>query len=95
MKVIIETYRLLRKMGLFRAYSTHDIVSMKSHQRCSVLKQLHRLEKAGYIEKKTGSDNEFYWIVKEIPDKPKAMELWKESTAKAVADVEEALAHKY
>ncbi len=93
MKIIIETYRLLRKMGLFKAYSTHDIVNMKSHQRCSVLKQLHRLEKSGFLEKKTGSDNEFYWIVKDIPGKPEPVVLWKESTA--LADLEEAFAHKY
>ena len=93
MKVIIETYRLLRKMGLFKAYSTHDIVSMKSHQRCSVLKQLHRLEKAGYLEKKTGSDNEFYWIVKDVPNKPKPVTLWKESIA--VSELEEAFAHQH
>ena len=87
MKIIIETYRLLRKMGTYCAYSTYDIVKMKVHQRCSVLKQLHRLEKAGYLEKKTGKDNEFYWKVKEMPNKPEGPKLWKES--KSFVELEE------
>ena len=87
MKIIIDTYRLLRKMGLFKAYSTYDIVKMKMHQRCSVLKQLHRLEKAGLLEKKTGKDNEFYWKVKTIPEKPEGPKPWTES--KSLIQLEE------
>ena len=77
MKILIETYRLLRKMGLYKAYSTLELVSLKGNQRCSVLKQLHRLENAGYLEKKINDNVEFYWKVKSYPEKPEAQKRWK------------------
>ncbi len=79
MKIIIETYRLLRKMGLYKAWSTLEIVDMTKKQRCAVLKRLHRLEDAKVIEKRLGPDQKFYWKVIGMPEKPKAPKLWKES----------------
>ena len=77
MKILIETYRLLRKMGLYKAYSTLELVGLKGNQRCSVLKQLHRLEEAGFLDKKINDDGEFYWKVSQFPDKPEAKKKWK------------------
>ena len=88
MKILIETYRLLRKMGVYKAWSTVEIVEMVNRQRCAVLKRLHRLEDAKVIEKRLGPDQKFYWKVVEIPDKPPAPKLWKESLS--LADLEEA-----
>lgn len=79
MKIIIETYRLLKQMGLFKAYSTLEIVTMTGKQRCAVLKRLHRLENAGLIEERAGENGEFYWRVLKIPAKPEPPKIWKES----------------
>ncbi len=79
MKILIETYRLLRKMGIYKAWSTVEIVEMVNRQRCAVLKRLHRLEDAKVIEKRLGPDQKFYWKVAKLPDKPPAPKLWKES----------------
>ena len=77
MKILIETYRLLRKMGMNKAYSTLELVGLKGNQRCSVLKQLHRLEEAGLLVKKINSNGEFYWKVHEYPTKPQPKKQWK------------------
>ena len=79
MKILIETYRLLRKMGTYKAWSTMEVVTLTKKKRSSVLKRLHKLEKAGIIECKTDEERKFYWMVKIIPDKPRAPKLWKES----------------
>jgi len=79
LKILIETYRLLRKMGTFKAWSTMEIVNLTKKKRSSVLKRLHKLEKAGIIYCKTDEERKFYWIVKHVPDKPRAPKLWKES----------------
>ncbi len=78
MKIVIETYRLLMKMGTFKAYSTVEIVEMTKRQRCAVLKRLHRLEAAGLIEKRLGQDGGFFWKVIKVPEKPTPPTLWKE-----------------
>ncbi len=79
MKILIETYRLLRKMGLYRAWSTMEIVKLTKKKRSSVLKRLHKLENAGIIECKTDEERKFFWKVKFFPKKPNAPKLWKES----------------
>ena len=79
MKIPIETYRLLRKMGTMRAWSTLEIVEITKKQRCAVLKRLHRLETAQIVEKRMGKDQKFYWKVCDMPEKPKAPKIWKES----------------
>jgi hypothetical protein len=79
MKIPIETYRLLRQMGTMRAWSTLEIVDKTKKQRCAVLKRLHRLENAGIVEKRMGQDQKFYWKVRQMPEKPKAPKIWKES----------------
>ena len=79
MKILIETYRLLRKMGIFKAWSTMEVVTLTKKKRSSVLKRLHKLEKAGIIACKTDEERKFYWMVNTIPDKPRAPKLWKES----------------
>ncbi len=79
MKIIIETYRLLRKMGMFNAYSTQEIVDMTKKQRCAVLKRLHRLETGGFVEAKPGENAELYWRVIKMPNKPAPLKVWKES----------------
>jgi hypothetical protein len=79
MKIPIETYRLLRKMGTMRAWSTLEIVDITGKQRCAVLKRLHRLETAKIVEKRMGKDQKFYWKVCDMPEKPKAPKIWKES----------------
>ena len=66
-------------MGLFKAYSTLEIVQMTGKQRCAVLKRLHRLENAGLIEERAGDNGEFYWLVLKIPDKPEPPKIWRES----------------
>ena len=70
-------------MGLFKAYSTLEIVTMTGKQRCAVLKRLHRLENAGLIEERPGQNGEFYWRVLKIPDKPEPPKIWKESLSLA------------
>ena len=70
MKIITPTYRLLRKLGLYKAWSTLEIVDKTKKQRCAVLKRLHRLEEAGIIEKRLGPDQKFYWKVIKMPVKP-------------------------
>lgn len=77
MKILIETYHLLKKMGKYKAWSTMDIVKMTKRERCSVLKRLHKLEDAGYVEKKTTMDGKFYWIVIKYPEKPKGKKIKK------------------
>lgn len=87
MKIPIETYRLLRKMGTMRAWSTLEIVDITKKQRCAVLKRLHRLENAKIVEKRMGKDQKFYWKVSSMPEKPKAPKIWKES--KSLVQLEE------
>lgn len=72
---------------MYRAYSTLEIVDMTKKQRCAVLKRLHRLENAKIVEKRMGPDQKFYWKVKEMPEKPKAPKIWKES--KSIYQIEE------
>jgi len=79
MLIVIETYNLLRKMGTWKAYSTDEIIKMSQAQRCAVLKKLHRLQDAGYIEGRPGKEQEFYWMVVKMPEKPKPPKQWKES----------------
>ena len=79
MKILIETHRLLRKMGIYQAWSTMEIVNLTKKKRSSVLKRLHKLEKVGIIQCKTDKDRRFYWKVNYIPEKPRAPKLWKES----------------
>ena len=79
MKIPIETYRLLRQMGVMRAWSTLEIVDKTKRQRCAVLKRLHRLENAGIVKKRMGKDQRFYWLVVNMPEKPRAPKIWKES----------------
>lgn len=76
MKIVIETYRLLQKMGPYKAYSTVEIVEMTGKQRCAVLKRLHRLEKAGIMEKRTDSNGSFYWKVLNMPARPIPPKVW-------------------
>lgn len=79
MKILIETYRLLRKMGIYRAWSTMEVVELTGKKRSSVLKRLHKLESAKIIECKTDEERRYYWRVLLIPNKPKAPKLWIES----------------
>ncbi len=79
MKILIETYRLIRKMGLYQAWSTMEVVSLTDKKRSSVLKRLHKLESAGIMEKKMDEERKFFWMVMYIPKKPKTPILWKES----------------
>lgn len=79
MKILIETFRLLRRMGIYRAWSTMEVVKLTNKKRSSVLKRLHKLKNAKIIECKTDEERKFYWKVTEIPKKPKAPRLWKES----------------
>ena len=89
MKILIETYHLLRKMGIYKAWSTVEIVEMTKKQRSAVLKRLHRLEEAKIVEKRLGKDQKFYWKVIEMPKKPKAPKIWKESLSlKDLAEAE-------
>jgi len=81
MKILIPTYRLLRKMGIYKAWSTVEIVDMVGKQRCAVLKRLHRLEDAKIVEKRLGADQKFYWIVIKMPDRPEPMKIWREPKA--------------
>jgi len=87
MKILIETYRLLRKMGIYKAWSTMEVVELTKKKRSSVLKRLHKLEHAKIINCKTDEERKFYWIVKSIPDKPRAPKLWRES--KSLIELEE------
>ncbi len=95
MKIPIETFRLLRKMGTMKAWSTLEIVDITKKQRCAVLKRLHRLENAKIVEKRMGKDQKFYWKVVNMPDKPLAPKIWKESKSLVeLAEEAEALKKK-
>jgi hypothetical protein len=74
-------------MGTVRAWSTLEIVDKTKKQRCAVLKRLHRLENAGIVEKRMGKDQRFYWLVVNMPPRPKAPKIWKES--KSLVELEE------
>lgn len=87
MKILIETFRLIRKMGLYQAWSTMEVVALTDKKRSSVLKRLHKLENAGIMEKKMDEERKFFWMVIYIPDKPKAPILWRES--KSLSELEE------
>jgi len=76
---LIETFRLLRRMGIYQAWSTMEVVNLTKKKRSSVLKRLHKLERANIIQCKTNEERKFYWKVNYIPDKPKAPKLWKPS----------------
>lgn len=79
MKILIETYRLLRRMGIYQAWSTMEVVQLTGKKRSSVLKRLHKLESIDIVEKRIDEERRFYWLVLFIPDKPLAPKLWKES----------------
>ena len=81
MKILIPTYRLLRKMGIYKAWSTVEIVEMVGKQRCAVLKRLHRLEDANVVEKRLGPDQKFYWKVIKMPIRPEPLKIWREPKA--------------
>lgn len=71
-------------MGLYKAYTTLEIVDMVTTQkgdvqRCAILKRLHRLQKAGYLECREGDNQTLWWHVKEMPTKPKPPKVWKEA----------------
>jgi len=87
MKILIETHRLLRKMGIYKAWSTMEVVKLTGKKRSSVLKRLHKLEGVDIVEKRIDSERRFYWLVKHIPDKPVAPKLWKES--KSIYELQE------
>lgn len=87
MKILIDTYLLLKRMGLYKAYTTLEIVDMVNKQRCAVLKRLHRLAAAGYLEYREGKNQTLYWKVTKIPIKPKPPKRWKES--KSLKELEE------
>lgn len=87
MKIVIDTYNLLRELGLYKAYTTLEIVAKVGKQRCAVLKRLHRLEKAGYLEYREGPNQTIYWKVKKFPIKPKPPRVWKES--KSIKELQE------
>lgn len=79
MQLHIDTYRLLRKIGKYKALTTMEIVELTGRKRSSVLKRLHKLEKAGYMENKMDEDRKFYWKVIKIPEKPKPKLIKRES----------------
>ena len=79
MKILNETYRLIRKMGIYKAWSTMEVVKLTGKKRSSVLKRLHKLVYAKIITKKMNDERKFYWYVNYIPNRPKAPRLWKES----------------
>jgi len=80
MNIVIDTYHFLRRMGVYKAYSTLEIVDMVKAQRCAVLKRLHRLEEAKIIESKLNEENQtLYWKVIKLPEKPVSPKMWKES----------------
>jgi len=91
LKILIDTYLLLKRMGLYKAYTTLEIVDVVKKQRCAVLKRLHRLSKAGYLEFREGKNQTLYWKVVKIPDKPKPPRRWKESKSLAELAEEEKL----
>ena len=74
-------------MGVYQAWSTMEVVNLTKKKRSSVLKRLHKLEKAGIIKYKTDEERKFYWMVNYIPKKPKTPKLWKES--KSIYELEE------
>ncbi len=79
MKILIETHRLLRRMGIYVAWSTMEVVQLTGKKRSSVLKRLHKLESVDIVEKRIDEERRFYWLVLFIPDKPQAPKLWRES----------------
>ena len=68
-------------MGIYKAWSTVELVDMVKKQRCAVLKRLHRLEDAHIVEKRLGPDQKFYWKVIKMPDKPIPQKIWIEPKA--------------
>jgi len=68
-------------MGIYKAWSTVEIVDMVKKQRCAVLKRLHRLKDAGVVEKRLGPDQKFYWKVIKMPGRPEPKKIWKEPKA--------------
>jgi predicted transcriptional regulator len=64
-------------MGKYKAWSTMDVVKLTGRERCSVLKRLHKLKNAGFIEKKETMDGKFFWIVVKYPEKPPAKKIKK------------------
>ena len=87
MKILIETFRLIRKMGIYQAWSTMEVVTLANKKRSSVLKRLHKLENADIMEKKMDEERKFFWMVKYIPERPKTPILWRES--KSLIELEE------
>jgi len=78
-------------MGIYKAWSTMEVVKLTNKKRSSVLKRLHKLERAKIIACKTDQERKFFWKVNYIPDKPKAPKLWKES--KSIYELEEERLH--
>ena len=78
-------------MGIYKAWSTMEVVKLTNKKRSSVLKRLHKLERAKIIDCKTDQERKFFWKVNYIPDKPKAPKLWKES--KSIYELEEERVH--
>ena len=91
MKILNETYRLIRKMGIYKAWSTMEVVKLTGKKRSSVLKRLHKLEDAKILSNKMNDERKFYWKVNYIPDRPKTPKLWKES--KSLIELEEERKH--
>lgn len=78
MRIRIETYRLCRKMGLYSAWTTAEIIKLVGRNRESVMRKLHNLTDAKYMEKKRSCSGYFYWRVREYPPRPVAKKLWRE-----------------
>lgn len=66
-------------MGIYKAWSTMEVVKLTNKKRSSVLKRLHKLERSKIISCKTDQERKFFWKVNYIPDKPKVPKLWRES----------------
>ena len=68
-----------------------EVVELTGKKRSSVLKRLHKLEKAKIVEKKMDQERKFYWKVIHIPPKPIAPILWRES--KSIIELAEEKEH--
>jgi hypothetical protein len=76
-------------MGIYKAWSTMEVVELTGKKRSSVLKRLHKLEGVDIVEKRIDDERRFYWLVLLIPDKPTAPKLWKESKSIYELETEE------
>jgi DNA-binding Lrp family transcriptional regulator len=64
-----ETIELLQKLS-DKAHTTTEILQMTSAKRCSQLRRLKRLEKAGVLVRKTVGQ-QHYWLVVKMPEELK------------------------